>query len=293
MLTRPRLNPPSEDDVAERLREIDLRATVDSREDLEVFYHPQTLQEICALRHYLLQREAAGAIDDLDDWIRMVACSRLTGHSPGFFSVYSLPPNQAASVVAQDRINAARGQAPPRRDVAERILKKTQSLLRHYDPETGLGAAARGAMLLTADAEDTPAIASGSVDLVVTSPPFLDVVDYAETNWLRLWFCGIDADEMRLTMCRTVEDWQESMTSVFHELARVLRPGGRIAFEVGEVKGGKVFLDEAAIPCGITAGLEPEVVMINDQEFTKTAHCWGVSNRKKGTNTNRIVVFCK
>ena len=33
--------------------------------------------------------------------------------------------------------------------------------------------------------------------------------------------------------------------------------------------------------------------MINDQKFTKTANCWGVSNQRKGTNTNRICVFVK
>jgi hypothetical protein len=35
------------------------------------------------------------------------------------------------------------------------------------------------------------------------------------------------------------------------------------------------------------------MVLINDQEFTKTANCWGVDNMSKGTNTNRIVVFRK
>jgi len=39
----------------------------------------------------------------------MIALNRLTGHSPGFFSVYTLPPNQAVSVKAQKRINQARG----------------------------------------------------------------------------------------------------------------------------------------------------------------------------------------
>ena len=32
-------------------------------------------------------------------------------------------------------------------------------------------------------------------------------------------------------------------------------------------------------------------VMINQQEFTKTANCWGVENNSKGTNTNRVVVL--
>jgi hypothetical protein len=47
------------------------------------------------------------------------------------------------------------------------------------------------------------------------------------------------------------------------------------------------------LPCGIAAGLEPRLVLINDQKFTKTANCWGVDNNFKGTNTNRIVVFRK
>ena len=33
------------------------------------------------------------------------------------------------------------------------------------------------------------------------------------------------------------------------------------------------------------------VVMVNQQEFTKTANCWGVQNNAKGTNTNRIVIL--
>jgi hypothetical protein len=83
------------------------------------------------------------------------------------------------------------------------------------------------------------------------------------------------------------------MTTVFKELFRLLRPGGHVAFEVGEVRRGKIKLEEAVLPCGIKAGLVPVLVLINDHEFTKTANCWGVDNNSKGTNTNRVVVFCK
>src|SRR3989442_2607654 len=81
------------------------------------------------------------------------------------------------------------------------------------------------------------------------------------------------------------------MAEVFGELVRVLRPGGYVAFEVGEVRGGEIKLEEAVLPCGVEAGLRPILVLINDQKFTKTANCWGVDNNFKGTNTNRIVVF--
>jgi hypothetical protein len=47
------------------------------------------------------------------------------------------------------------------------------------------------------------------------------------------------------------------------------------------------------VPAGIAAGLDPVLVLINAQRFTKTANVWGVSNNTLGTNTNRIVVFAK
>jgi hypothetical protein len=132
-----------------------------------------------------------------------------------------------------------------------------------------------------------------SIALAVTSPPFLDVVDYATDNWLRCWFLGIDAGSVKLTVPKKVETWKAAMTEVFHELHRVLKPGGHVAFEVGEVHGGKTRLEEAVLPCGCAAGLRPLLVLFNDQKFTKTANCWGVDNHSKGTNTNRIVLFQK
>jgi hypothetical protein len=296
ILLAPRLSPPDINRVAARLREVDWHTDSQHyREDLLVFYHPETLREIRALKQYLAERDRAGLLDDVDRWIRMVAVNRLTGHSPGFFSVYTLPPNQAVSIESQRKINADRNQVPPRRDVPRLILAKSRRLLADCDTETRqlLEKTRGGTLLLTRGAADTPEIRSDSVALVVTSPPFLDVVDYAGDNWLRCWFCGIDPTGVPLTILSKPEDWQAAMTAVFAELARALRPGGHVAFEVGEVRGGRLRLEEYVIPCGLAAGLEPVLVLINAQKFTKTANCWGVANNSKGTNTNRVVLFCR
>ncbi len=211
-----------------------------------------------------------------------------------FLRVHS-PPNQATSARAQRKINAKRHQTPPPRDVARLILKKSKQLLSDCDAGARaiLSRAGSNARLLTQAASATPDIADGSVVLAVTSPPFLDVVDYAGDNWLRCWFIGVDPRTVPISIHKEVGQWQESMTGAFRELQRVLRPGGHVAFEVGEVRGGLVKLEEVVLPCGIRAGLEPRLVLINDQEFTKTANCWGVDNNAKGTNTNRIVLFRK
>ena len=295
VLVKPRLHPPSLHEVAERLRHIDFASAKEFPEDLLTFYHPETLRALASLRKYLLERRAGHSLDQVDDWICLLALNRLTGHSAGFFSVYTLPPNQAVSVKSQERINARRKQTPPPRDVAPIILKKTRILLRDCDLASRrlLAEVAPRALLLTQAAAHTPGIPDQSVSLVVTSPPFLNVVDYATDNWLRCWFLGIDAKSVKLTVPRKLDAWQAAMTEVFRELHRVLKSGGHVAFEVGEVHGGKTKLEEAVLPCGIAAGLEPLLVLINDQQFTKTANCWGVDNMDKGTNTNRIVLFRK
>jgi len=294
-LVRPRLNPPALEAVAQRLAEIPWAGAHEASDDLLVFYHPQTLQQLCSLRAYLLERRESAALDAVDEWIWMVALNRLTGHSNGFFSVYTLPPNQAASATAQRRINAKRSQAPSPRDVAQLILKKSRQLMRDCDEQTRatLSRGASKAHLLTEPADATPALADDSIALAVTSPPFLDIVDYAADNWLRCWFIGVDPGSVRISMHKKIDPWQAAMSDVFRELSRVLQPGGHVAFEVGEVRGGLVRLEEAVLPCGVAAGLEPLLVLINDQEFTKTANCWGVDNNAKGTNSNRIVLFRK
>ena len=72
-------------------------------------------------------------------------------------------------------------------------------------------------------------------------------------------------------------------------LAPFLKPGGYVAFEVGEVRNGTLLLEELILPAGVEAELEPVIIMVNVQEFTKTANAWGVDNRTKGTNTNSVV----
>jgi len=149
--------------------------------------------------------------------------------------------------------------------------------------------------LLTRDARDTDQIMSNSIQLTVTSPPFLDIVDYAKDNWLRCWFNDISLEsvERQLTKTRTVTEWTDVMQAVFRELHRITKPEGFVAFEVGEVRKSTIKLDDVILPVGASAGFDPVNVLINVQRFTKTAHIWGVHNNVRGTNTNRIVLFRK
>ena len=251
-------------------------------------YHPETLARIKGRRRWSAEREADGRADDVDDWIRMVALNRLTGHSPGFFSVYTMPPNQAVSAHSQRRINARRNQTPPVRDLSAIIAKKSRSLL-----AGGVQGTLPRPDLRCAPAEHTPHIADASVDLVVTSPPFLDIVNYADDNWLRCWFAGIDPAAVPIAMHRNVDAWTSFVRDVFSELARVVRPGGYVAFEGGGVRKRKVLLERAVRAARTGQPVPGGGVVGNPQGFTWTADCWGISNNTKGVNTNRIVLLSR
>jgi hypothetical protein len=295
ILTAPRLQPPTADQVAARLTQVDFYHSDPAPDELLTFYHSETLREIAALKKYFLDRRHNQSLDHIDHWICMVALNRLTGHSPGFFSVYTLPPNQAVSVKSQIKINTKRNQTPPRRSVPKLIHKKTRQLLgdcTHATRET-LARVAPKSLFLNHLAAHTPEIKSNTVTLIVTSPPFLDVVDYAGDNWLRCWFLGLDPKTVTMPLTKKLDQWQTAMAEAFRELHRILRSGGHIAFEVGEIRGGKIKLEDYVLPAGTQAGLQPELILINDQTFTKTANCWGIDNNYKGTNTNRIVLFKK
>ncbi|MDZ7625695.1 MAG: hypothetical protein U5J96_14790 [Ignavibacteriaceae bacterium] len=180
------------------MKKIKFRNRLKADIDLSMFYHQDTESEIVSLRNYLIRKKKNGEEDFVDEWIRMIATNRLTGHSKNFFSVYTLPPNQAVTQERQIRINKLRKQKPAYKDVKLIILKKSRDLTSGINEKLShqLKRIGDKAKFLNEDARTTTKIKSNSVQLTVTSPPFLDIVNYSEDNWLRCWFNNIDADEI-------------------------------------------------------------------------------------------------
>ena len=295
ILSEGRLLIPDLLEVKKYLDKIPVNYSLKADIDLSMFYHSKTESEIVSIKNFILEKEKNNSLNSLDKWIRMVATNRLTGHSKGFFSIYSMPPNQAVTPDRQIKINEKLNQTPDYRNVKELILVKSKALIKDISiyKKQSLEKIYKTAIFLNNNARKTPEVHDNFVQLTVTSPPFLNIVHYTSDNWLRCWFNGIHTKEIKITMSKKTSEWTALMQEVFIELFRITKKGGYVAFEVGEIRNGKIKLDEHALPLGIKAGFRLIGIIINEQKFTKTSNIWGIKNNKKGTNSNRIVLFIK
>jgi DNA modification methylase len=110
----------------------------------------------------------------------------------------------------------------------------------------------------TGDARKLEGIANGSVDLIVTSPPYPGNYDYLSHHEARLRWLGLDREELariELGARRHLEPlpesaaaarWAGELGDVLRAMSRVLAPGGRIALVLGDsvIRRRPIFADE-------------------------------------------------
>src|SRR5262249_28462008 len=129
----------------------------------------------------------------------------------------------------------------PERDVYESAMNKAG--------RSGLDAPPlRAGRVFRSDARATPLL-DGSVDLVVTSPPYLAVLDYSWNNWLRLWWLGRDRLEERgkLILSRREDLYREFMRCALADMYRVLRRDSAAVIVVGDVRARGSVLNSALL----------------------------------------------
>ncbi len=120
------------------------------------------------------------------------------------------------------------------------------------------------------DARDLGAsgIAEASVDAVVTSPPYSIALDYAKNDQHALEALGIDLAQLRSEMTgvrgrgprQKLALYNEDMKKMFVEVARVMKPGARAAFVIGNatVDGREYTTTEQMAGWAVEAGLGRE-----------------------------------
>lgn len=281
--------PSSLKEIEERIEEIDFKKK-EFKNDFPMFFHKKTWNELQNWKFYFFGKEKK---DYLDYWIMMVVLTRLVGHSNGFFSVRTMPPNISVTSNKQIILNQKHDLEPIYKNFKEIILKKSKSLLKDIEENIDyFNKIANYNHYYNFDSRKLYDIKNDSVDLVITSPPFLNVINYYTDNWMKMDYLNIPyINDDVIFITSNIEKWNEFMKQTIVELSRVTKKNKMICIEVGEIKKSSIFLEENIIAIVKELGLKVQEVIIQESNFTKTSNTWGILNNKKGTNTNRIVVI--
>lgn len=233
-------------DELQRSCRIGPMANLDVSPDIRMLFHHNTLSQLCFIRERLLSRSLgswsrnemmlAGALAGImhGGWRRDGTSQYLSISMPNTFS---MAPTYVAKFIRDNGLEKVD------QDVFERLREKLARLYlddNFGNPGVSLNA---DAALLSSETQIMPR----SVDLVVTSPPYLQVVNYGQSNWIRLWLLGIDEvgreqGEGRkklnavLDHNHTYRSYCEFMLRTVLAIQGVLKQNGIAVLLIGDVK---------------------------------------------------------
>ncbi len=186
---------------------------------VKAFFHPKTLQEILSFVS-IVQKE--------NDTFLMACLLGILHHQrPGFLSYPS------SHLVPYLRSNKFPKQNFPElyeyRPLKPRLIAKIKRLYRRP--------AAGNYPLVNCYQADVTSfeLDSGCVDAIITSPPYMDALDYARDNRLRLWFLGVEDFKQYDANSRSLSNFYELMIKFLTNASNWLRVNGYCVCVVGEV----------------------------------------------------------
>ena len=206
-------------------------------EAVAVGFHPSTLGQLLLVR----TRLDPGA-SRADRFIAGALTGILQGKSESYLSdlmpnAFSMPPGYVLEFARRT------GYEPARRDVFGALDRKLRRLFRQPPPPV------RGLALLgdarTAGARFRDALDGRSLPprarLALTSPPYLRVVRYGASNWLRLWLLGIDAASVDRSLddAHLVPAYLDFLREVLADLRIVLADDAVVALVIGDVEADR------------------------------------------------------
>lgn len=242
-----KVDPPELDAALSRLEQLEevFRARQSGPRLLDEFFqscfHPETLAQILFLREELCWVESP-----VDRFIAAVVLGCLHGEShksPNYLS-NQMPRTISTKPASSVRWWGRRGMTAPKRNAFEVIARWIRYRL-------GYGVPNRRGEVVLQDARKAHLVfphLAHRVDLVVTSPPYLDTTNYREDQWLRLWFLGgperPSLSEKTDDRYRSERPYWKFLTEAWKGSAQLVKPGTVIVIRIGGRRLDKETLPE-------------------------------------------------
>jgi hypothetical protein len=202
-------------------------------ESVKVFFEKKTLADLLDVRRQLLTDCRKQATSRPATFALAVLLGILHGHATYSLSIssahaYSMSPSYVKKYAEEH------GLKPPRRDVIECILEKAKLLLSGTAlKKTRYGVRQGSACNLTKLFPDLV----GKVNVILTSPPYLNAQTYGKDNWLRQWFLGGDYRTIKgYIQTSSTKLYLQKMKAVLQEFHKMLAPGGKLLLVAGDVR---------------------------------------------------------
>ena len=264
-------------------------------DEIHLIFHPRTLAELCYLRVMLLESD-----DKIDHFLVgavlgiMHGSERKDGTS-GYLSIsmpntFSMAPDYVRRFVQTKELNRFyRNVFDNLRDKVKRVFKK------HISPK-------KEAFIFECDAKEISKSKElkkhqGKVDLLLTSPPYLGIVNYAKQNWIRSWFLESDPIEIskKLDDDLNINEWVKFSKTTVTEFKKMLKPNGTAVFVIGDVAKSANSVIPLAREFAIMIKenkLFKNIWIFSDymRGVDKTTRIWG-ETKGKATATDRIVIL--
>ena len=240
---------------------------------IKQFYHPKTLQEIISLRDAIIR--------DKRDFLLGCLIGIIHGHRPQYLSAwtgYIIPFSSRSK--------------PEYREVIPRMKMKTKRMYK-----TGISKS-NHKMIKKRNSAKTR-LKNNSVDVVISSPPYYDTIDYVTSNRLRLAFLDIHDDsatKLKKKLIQQNRTYLKEMEVVGMEMHRILKPNSLCVFVLGDVHKPKSTINTASEISKLYSRLGFKTCAIIDDEIPlarRTVNKWKGSEElgKTRRKLDRILIM--
>jgi len=266
--------------------------TSDIPSNVRLYFQQKTLEQILSIRkiiHVDLDSERKQNNHRNAVFLQALMLGILHGRTQFALSLpvphsFAMSPSYVRKKVAKE----PKKFAAPKRDVIECIRKKANYV--YKDPIPNTFERGQAFMMNATDFE-----LEGTVDIVLTSPPYFAAHTYAWDNWLRLWFLGYDYKEVASKILHTNREdiYLEHSRKVLKTMYGLLKDDSRCFIVVGDVKGHKptAYLIASLIEKSMAIGFRVYRI-INDAIDQKHKYLYG-DNSHTGIQKDRILELHK